>query len=173
MQRRRVELRSALEEIMDLLRARKFEGLLGKRASELSNVIPRFFHIPGHKAPLWGCMDQTAPSWPGADRRLREGQKCFAIEKCLGCNKVWVTTDSLPYLHERLSHIEQDLYDRDESGFTRRLNIEKEIIEFLFESWDDQDAVLDALRFQRRQKKSLLPRDMAALRMIFEEEEAQ
>ncbi|WP_426136268.1 hypothetical protein [Pseudomonas sp. PWP3-1b2] len=173
MQRRRVELRSALEEIMDLLGARKFEGLLGKRASELANVIPRFFHIPGHTAPLWGCMDQTAPSWPGADRQLREGQKCFAIEKCLGCDKVWVTTDSLPYLHERLSHIEQDLYDRDESGFTRRLSIEKEIIEFLFESWDDQDAVLDALRFKRRQKKSLLPRDMAALRMIFEEEEAQ
>lgn len=172
-QRRKVQLRSALEEIMDLLRARKFEGLLGKRASELANVVPRFFHIPGHTAPLWGCMNQGAPSWPGADRQLGEGQKCVAIDKCLSCKQVWVTNDSLPYLHERLKHIEADLYDREESGFTRRLNIEKEIIEFLLDSWDDQDAVLDALRSLRKQRKSLLPRDLASLRMIFEEEEAQ
>ncbi|WP_447741915.1 hypothetical protein [Pseudomonas laurentiana] len=172
-QRRKVQLRSVLEEIMELLRARKFEGLLGKRASELANVIPRFFHIPGHTAPLWGCMNQSAPSWPGADQQLMEGQKCVAIDKCLSCKQVWVTNDSLPYLHERLKHIDADLYDREESGFTRRLNIEKEIIEYLLDSWDDQDAVLDALRFLRKQRKSLLPRDLAALRMIFEEEEAQ
>lgn len=172
-QERKVRLRTALEEIMDLLKARRFSGLLGKRASELANIVPRFFHIPGHAAPLWGCMDQSAPSWPGADRELHDGQKCTAIDKCLSCNKVWVTNDSLPYLHERLNHIELELYDREESGFTRRLNTEKEIIEYLIHNWDDQDAVLEALRLQRRQKKSLLPRDLASLRVIFEEDEAQ
>ena len=169
MQDRRLRLRSALEEVVELLRTRQFQGLLGKQASQLANEKPKMFHIPGMERPLWGCRNQYAPSWPGAERQIGRDQKCTAIDKCLGCDKVWITEDSLPYLFERLHHIEEDLADSDENSFSTRLTSEKEIIEYLIDSWNDDDAIKVAARYQRRHSP-MLPRDLASLRLIFQEE---
>ncbi|WP_163002412.1 hypothetical protein [Pseudomonas viridiflava] len=169
MQERRENLRSALEDIMHLLRTRQFQGLLGEQASLIANAKPRIFHIPGKERPLWGCRNQAKPSWPGSERQIPSGQKCTAIDKCLGCEQVWITEDSLPFLFERLQHLEDELGDLDESSFSARLISEKDIIEYLIDSWDDDDAIRSAERYQRK-NSPLLPRDLASLRLIFQEE---
>ena len=172
MQERRVRLRSALEEVMELLRTRQFQGLLGEHASVIANAKPRFFHIPGKDRPIWGCRNQRKPSWPGANRQITTGTKCTAIDKCLGCEQVWITEDSLPYLFERLQHLEEDLDERDDSTYSERLEAEKEIIEYLIDSWQDDDAIRLAERYQRK-NSPLLPRDLASMRLIFMEDDVQ
>ncbi|WP_122518607.1 hypothetical protein [Pseudomonas viridiflava] len=171
MQERRMKLRSVLEDVMHLLRTRQFQGLLGEQASLIANTKPRFFHIPGMQRALWGCRNQGKPSWPGSERQIPAGQKCTAIDKCLGCEQVWITEDSLPFLFERLQHLEEDLEDRDQASYSARLESEKEIIEYLIDSWDDEDAIRIAERYQRK-NSPLLPRDLASLRLIFQEENA-
>lgn len=168
-QERRVRLRSVLEEVMHLLRTRQFQGLLGEQASVIANAKPRVFHIPGKERALWGCRNQRKPSWPGAEKQIPTGMMCTAIDKCLGCDQVWITEDSLPYLFERLQHLEEELYDRDAASYSARLESEKQVIEYLIDTWDDEDVIKVAERYQRK-NSPLLPRDLASLRLIFQEE---
>ncbi|WKV95518.1 hypothetical protein PYV50_15270 [Pseudomonas sp. H22_DOA] len=48
------------------------------------------------------------------------------------------------------------------------LEIEKQIIEYILDQWGDDDAVRLAARYQRKHNP-LLPRDLASLRILFDE----
>ncbi|MGZ4996684.1 MAG: hypothetical protein ACXV8J_02480 [Methylobacter sp.] len=170
MQDRRERLRSELEAVVDLLRRREFAGLLGKSAQRIAETPMKIFHIPGKKKSLWGCADQFNPDWVGADRRIDKGQKCYSIQNCLFCSQVRIFEDSLPYLMERLSHVQELLDEREETDYSSQLGNEKEVIEFILDEWGDELALKEAVRYRRR-NYPLLPRDLASLRVIFEDKD--
>jgi hypothetical protein len=170
MRDRKTKLRSELEAVIALLRARQFSGLLGKRANEDASVALKVFTLPGKKKSLWGCANQRNPTWPGAQQVVKSGQKCTYVHKCLLCSQIRVFEDSLPFLMERLAHIQES--DRDNEGgdsFAGSASQdERRIIEFILDNWEDEDALKDAAVYQR-QNRPLLPRDFASLSVLFEE----
>lgn len=163
--RRLKRLRSALEHIVDLLRARKFKGLLGKRANTQATTKLSIFFLPGLERPLWACGDRYKPDWPGAPK-LTKGSKCVALEQCFFCSRVWILEDSLPYLIERLAHIDELLRDGSVAEFGNRLEAEQEEINAILAAWPDGDAIDEALQF-RTMNSPLLPRNLRDLRLIF------
>jgi hypothetical protein len=163
--RRLKRLRSTLEHIVELLRAGKFKGLLGKKASALANTKLSIFFLPHLERPLWGCGDRYKPDWPGAPK-LPKATKCVALEQCFFCSRVWILEDSLPYLIERLAHIDELLRDGSVAAFGSRLEAEQEEINAILDDWNDEDAIDEALKY-RTLNTPLLPRNMRDLRLIF------
>ena len=163
--RRVKRLRSALEHIVELLRARKFKGLLGKRANALANTKLSIFFLPHLERPLWACGNRYKPDWPGAPK-LAKDSKCVALEQCLFCSQVWILEDSLPYLIERLAHIDELLRDGSTTEFGSRLEAEQEEINAILDAWPDGDAIDEALQY-RTVNSPLLPRNLRDLRLIF------
>lgn len=163
-------LRSALEEVVKLLRTRQFKGLLGKQAQAEASANLKIFHIPGKSRALWGCANQLKPDWVGSEIIASTGRKCFAIKECIFCSQMRVFEDSLPYLMDRASHLEELLGDAVESGFSSRLSKELEVLQFILDEWGDEDEVTSAARYRRRESP-LLPRDLSILEIIFESEE--
>lgn len=163
---RRVErLRSALERIVELLKARKFKGLLGKRAGALANTKLSIFFLPHLERPLWACENRYKPDWSGAPK-LPKDTKCIALEQCLFCSRVWILEDSLPYLIERLAHIDELLRDGSAAEFGSRLEAERDGISAILDEWPDADAIEEAL-YYRTENSPLLPRNLRDLRLIF------
>ena len=169
-QGRKGRLRRELEAIVSLLRARQFTGLLGKRAQEEAAAELKIFTIPGQENALWGCANQFSPDWIGAERYVTPGKKCCYIQHCLGCSQIRVFEESLPFLIEHLAHIEEQLEVREETSYMSGLEIEKQIIEYILDQWGDDDAIRLAARYQRKHNP-LLPRDLASLRILFDEGE--
>lgn len=169
MQERSERLRDELEAVVTLLVNRQFSGLLGKRAAERASAAVRVFTLPGKDRPLWGCEDQLNPDWLGHESYVETGRKCFQLDKCLGCSRVRIYEDSLPYLMERLAHIEYELENESEGPRTADLLWEKQILEYLINDCHEEEAVKQAVRYRRRHSP-LLPRDMSSLRLIFDEE---
>ncbi|KAB0490563.1 hypothetical protein [Pseudomonas vancouverensis] len=163
-------LRSELEEVVKLLRTRQFKGLLGKQAQAEASANLKIFHIPGKPRALWGCANQTKPDWVGSDIIVSTGRKCFAIKECIFCSQFRVFEDSLPFLMERASHLEELLGDAEESGFSSRLSKELEVLQFILDEWGDENEITTAARYRRRESP-LLPRDLNILEIIFESEE--
>jgi len=163
-------LRSELEEVVQLLRTRQFKGLLGKQAQAEASASLKIFHIPGKPRALWGCANQMKPDWVGSEIIASTGRKCFAIKECIFCSQLRVFEDSLPFLMERASHLEELLGDAEESGFSSRLSKELEVLQFILDEWGDEDEVTSAARYRRRESP-LLPRDLSILEIIFESEE--
>lgn len=170
MRDRKAKLRSELEAVVALLRARQFSGLLGKRANEDASAALKVFTLPGKKKALWGCANQRSPTWPGAHQVVKAGQKCAYVHKCLLCSQIRVFEDSLPYLMERLAHIQESERGNDggDSFAGPATQDERRIIEFILDNWEDEDALKDAAVYQR-QNRPLLPRDFASLSVLFEE----
>lgn len=162
-------LRSELEAVIDLLRTRKFKGLLGKHAQAQASEKWKVFHIPGQEKPLWACADQTKPDWVGSEIIASTGKKCWAIKECIFCSKLRIFQDSLPYLIERESHI-SELLESGEGGFTSRHTKELEALQFIQDEWGDEDDILDATKYRKR-NGPLLPRDLDILEIIFESED--
>ena len=167
-QGRKGRLRSELEAIVSLLRARQFTGLLGNRAQKDAAAELKIFTIPGQENALWGCANQLSPDWIGAARYITPGKKCCYIQHCLGCSQIRVFEESLPFLIERLAHIEEQLEGPEATRYMSGLEIEKQIIEYILDQWGDDDAVRLAARYQRKHNP-LLPRDLASLRILFDE----
>lgn len=165
---RRVRLRNEIEAITTLLVNRQFSGLLGKRANEQAKQQVKIFAIPGHPRPLWGCENQLQPDWMGYEKVIPAGKKCYSIDKCIGCSRVRIYEDSLPYLMERLAHIEYELETESEGSRSSDLRWEKNILEFLINDNHDVDTIKQASRYRRR-NAPLLPRDLTSLRLIFDE----
>lgn len=163
--KRTKRLRSALERVVELLRARKFQGLLCKQASQIANADLSIIHLPYFEKALWACSDRHNPDWPGAVK-LKEGVKCVDLEHCIFCSRLRILEDSLPFLIERLSHIEELLRDRAYIEFGSQLEAEQEEIELILENWNDEDAVQEAIRY-RAENSPLLPREMRDLKIIF------
>lgn len=163
--KRTKRLRSALERIVELLRARKFQGLLCKQASQIANSDLSIIHLPYFEKALWACSDRHKPDWPGAVK-LEKGVKCVALEHCIFCSRLRILEDSLPFLIERLSHIEELLRDRSYTEFGSQLEAEQEEIEIILDNWNDEDAVQEAIRY-RAANSPLLPREMRDLKLIF------
>ena len=163
-------LRSELENIVALLRNRQFKGLIGKKAQADGSANTKIFHIPGKERALWGCADQKSPDWPGSEHLIGKGRKCSAIGQCIFCSQVRIFEDSLPYLMERLSHLEEFLGDQSDIGFQSRFEKELETIQYILDEWGDEDEIAMAARY-RRYNSPLLPRDLAALEIIFESED--
>ncbi|MGF6153859.1 hypothetical protein [Pseudomonas fluorescens] len=171
MKERRERLRDELEAVVTLLVNRQFSGLLSKKANAQASAQIKFFTLPGKDRPLWGCEDQYTPDWLGHESFVVPGSKCFQLERCIGCKNIRIYEDSLPYLMERLSHIEYELENESKGPRTTDLEWEKDILESLIDDMADEELVKDAARYRRR-NAPLLPRDMSSLRLIFEEESA-
>lgn len=163
--RRLKRLRSVLEYIVELLRARKFKGLLGKRAKALAETRLSVFFLPHLERALWACGNRYKPDWPGAPK-LAKGEKCKALDQCFFCSHVWILEDSLPYLIERLAHIDELLRDSSVSEFGSRLEAEQLNITTILDEWVDEDAIDEALQY-RTLNSPLLPRNLRELRLIF------
>ncbi len=162
-------LRSELEAVIDLLRARKFKGLLGKHAQALASQQWKIFHIPSQEKPMWACADQKKPDWVGSEIIASTGKKCWKIKECIFCSQFRVFQDSLPYLIERESHL-SELLESSQGGFTSRFAKEQEALQYILDEWGDDDEVQEAARYRRR-NSPLLPRDLDLLEIIFESEE--
>lgn len=169
MQEREERLRNELDAVVTLLVNRQFSGLLGKRAAERANASVKVFTMPGKDRPLWGCEDQLNPDWLGHENFVEPGRKCFRLEKCVGCSRVRIYEDSLPYLMEMLAHVEYELENESEGPRTADLLWRKQILEYLINDCHDEEAIKLAARY-RRKHSPLLPRDMSSLRLIFDEE---
>ncbi|MCK8654632.1 hypothetical protein [Pseudomonas umsongensis] len=163
-------LRSELEEVVKLLRTRQFRGLLGKQAQAEASASLKIFHIPGKRRALWGCANPMKPDWVGSEIIASTGRKCFAIKECIFCSQLRVFEDSLPFVMERASHLEELLGDAEDSGFSSRRSKELEVLQFILDEWGDEDEVTSAARYRRRESP-LLPRDLSILEIIFESEE--
>ena len=161
-------LRSELEAIIELLRARKFKGMLSKHAQALAAAMWKVFHIPGKTKALWGCADQTKPNWVGSEIIATTGKKCWKIKECIFCSQLRIFQDSLPYLMERDAHL-SELLESGAGGFSSRFVKEQEAIRFILDEWGDYDEIKQAVRY-RRNNGPLLPRDLDLLEIIFESE---
>ena len=162
-------LRSELEAVIALLRARKFKGLLGKHAQALASQTWKVFHVPGQEKAMWACADQKKPNWVGSEIIATTGKKCWKIKECIFCSQLRIFKDSLPYIIERESHL-NELLETDEGGFSSRFVKELEALRYILDEWGDYDEIKEASRY-RRDKGPLLPRDLDLLELIFESEE--
>ncbi|MFK3973611.1 hypothetical protein ACI2KS_23105 [Pseudomonas sp. NPDC087358] len=169
MQERKERLRTELDAVVELLVTGQFRGLLGKRANDQASAAVTLFTIPGHDRPMWGCEDQTSPDWKGHEDQVAHGKRCFRMEKCIGCSQIRLFDDSLPYLLERVSHIEHELDSENSSARNDDLEWEKQLLEHLIQDCHDDDEINAAARY-RRKHSPLLPRDLSSLRVIFDEE---
>ena len=170
MQQRRERLRSELNDVTNLLRQRKFRGMIGKRVADFASFTSlRIFTIPGHEKSLWACMDSFKPDWPGSAPRIANGaKKCSEMHQCLFCSQVCVFEDSLPFLMERQVNIQIELQDYQEPAYKSPLADELRIIEYIFDAWGDEQALKKAARYTR-QHPDMLPRDMKSLSILFED----
>lgn len=165
MARRRVRLRAAQEELMDMFRKGEFQGLLANHNFDTVKVSQfRLFTIPGHEKPLWACMDSYNPTYPGVIP-IKDA-RCSRIEKCLFCSQIYILEDSLPYLMERLALLQRNA-ERN-SDFDPDAIAEMTIIQYVLDSWGDQEALGTARSYLRRYD-ALLPVDMRSLRIFFED----
>ncbi|MFJ2408487.1 hypothetical protein ACIOMR_04920 [Pseudomonas sp. NPDC087814] len=167
-QERLQRLRSELEAIIELLRARRFKGMLSKHTQALAAAMWKVFHIPGQLKALWGCADQTKPNWVGSEIIATTGKKCWKIKECIFCSQLRIFQDSLPYLMERDAHL-SELLESGAGGFSSRFVKEQEAIRFILDEWGDYDEIKQAARY-RRNNGPLLPRDLDLLEIIFESE---
>ncbi|MBD8755654.1 hypothetical protein [Pseudomonas coleopterorum] len=163
--KRTQRLRLALEHVVELLRARRFKGLLSKYAKAQDTAKLAIFHLPNFEKALWACRNRYRPDWPSAPT-LPQGAKCVALEKCIFCSQLWILEDSLPYLIERLSHIDDLLRDQNYIEFGSQLEAEQEAINVIIEKWSDDEAIKHAINF-RAVNSPLLPREMRDLKLIF------
>ncbi|UVL38325.1 hypothetical protein LOY55_18900 [Pseudomonas sp. B21-040] len=163
---RLTRLRGELEEVLHLLRIRKFKGLLSAHAESRANADLHIFHIPGHELALWGCTDRYTPDWYGHRSQVRDGEPCAHLEQCCFCSRVRILQDSLPYLIERRAHIEEQLSDAQDLPQMGRLEDELTTLHFILDNWQDNDAIKHAVRYRNRHKP-LLPRNLSDLNVIF------
>ena len=168
MKERRKRLRSELEAVMKLLQEKKFKGILPTGRENVAPQLPflRIFTIPGHNSPLWGCVDPYEPDWKGSTTIINNGSRCNAVHKCLFCSKVRILEESLPFLMERRSIVENLINQQERVN--NYLSEELEIIEYILDNWGDEDALKKAARYHRR-NKILLPNDMMSLTVLFED----
>lgn len=167
-------LESELESIVALMYDGKFEGMLGTPAQEAVNLPFKVFHIPGMEKPLWACSNQKQPTWHGAKSRVKLGQKCYVVSKCIFCTQAYMFEDSLPYLMERRIHVVELVDDQppSSSDYSNDLEIELSKIDSILDNWEDNRAIKEAARYQRR-NTPLLPRDLNFLQVILEEEDKE
>lgn len=167
-QDRKRRLRIEQEKVIALLKNREFKGIIGTQANQdaSTNHGLKIFHIPGQKNTLWGCSNQYEPTWNGSENKISNGEKCYSIQNCIFCKQVRLFEESVPYLMERLQHINDLMTDIYESDST--LNEEKLIIESILDNWNDDDHIRESARYQRK-NTPLLPRNLNDLKVIFED----
>jgi hypothetical protein len=167
-QKRKVRLTVELSEITKLLREKKFKGLVHKlKADRKLKSSLRLFIMPYMNQLLWACQDSFAPDFPNATEIVRKGSKCTEISKCLFCSRVRIFEDSLPFILEREETI-MKLLENFDGGQSSELQDELEVIRYILNEWQDEKALKHAAR-QKRRFDSLLPVDMGALKVIFED----
>lgn len=167
-------LESELEAALSLMLSGNFEGMLGTPPERAVQLPFKVFHIPGMEKPLWACINQRNPTWHGAKHRVPEGERCYVISKCMFCTQCAIFEDSLPYLVERRIHVTELHEDQPPSAsdYSNNSQLELMIIDSILDQWNDQNTVLEAVRYQR-QNSPLLPRDLNFLQVILEEEDRE
>src|SRR5690606_11934172 len=123
----------------------------------------------GQKNSLWGCSNQYEPTWIGSENEIPEGKKCYSIQNCIFCKQIRLFEESVPYLMERLQHLEDSMSDIYQPDST--LIEEKLIIESILDNWNDDDHIKQSARYQRK-NAPLLPRNLNDLKVIFEDDYA-
>ncbi len=173
-QERYDRLESELEAVLALMLSGNFDGMLGTPPQQAVQLPFKVFHIPGMEKPLWACANQLQPTWHGARNRVPEGKRCYVISKCVFCSQCNIFEDSLPYLVERRIHVLELIEDQPESSsdYSNDYEIELMKIDSILDNWDDEQAVREAARYQRR-NTPLLPRDLNFLQLILEEEDKE
>lgn len=171
-ERRYDRLESELESILQLMLSGKFEGMLGTPRQEAVQLPFKVFHIPGMEKPLWACSNQKQPTWQGAKQRVAPGERCYVVGRCVFCTQAFMFEDSLPYLMERRIHVVELIEDQTESSseYSNDLEIELLKLDSILDNWEDESAIKEASRYQRR-NTPLLPRDLNFLQVILEEED--
>lgn len=166
-QKRKVQLRSEQEEVMKLIRGRKFSGLVVKQKTIETKKESSFriFALPGKNRALWGCNGRK-PTWPGADESISPNDKCYALENCWFCGCQIVFEDSLPFMIERLANIDEFLEGDNEPSFKNRMASERAAILQVIDNWGDDEAIREAIRYQKKHGP-LLPSDLSLLKLIF------
>lgn len=168
-QERKRRLRLEQEEIVTLLRNREFKGIIGIQSNTIADAPLKIFHIPGHKNDLWACANQYEPTWPRFEQEVTSGEKCYSLSNCIFCKQIRLFEDSVPYLMERLIHIEESVIETDIIDEEPVLNDERIIIESILDNWDDDDHIKSSARYQRI-NAPLLPRNLNDLKIIFEDD---
>lgn len=169
MKERRQRLRSEQEEIVSLLKQRKFSGLLGSNVTNgAHNSEITIFHFPGHENGLWGCSNRYRPDWPGFEQRVKAAEKCTPSPNCLFCSRCCIFEDSLPYLIDRHAQIEALMAEREESDFSSHLKAEHELIDWLIMAWDDDRVIQRAFAYQQRHTP-LFPSDPSLFTILFDD----
>lgn len=166
-QKRKVLLRSEQEQVMKLLRARKFAGLVvkekSKKAAKESGI--RIFALPGIDRPLWGCNGRE-PTWAGAQHTISKDEKCYALENCWFCKCQIIFEDTLAFMVERIAHIDEFLEGDIEPSFKNRMSSERAAMMEVWDNWGDDEALQEAIRYKKK-NAPLLPSDLTLLKLIF------
>ncbi len=171
MKERYNRLRMEQEEIVNLLKQRKFSGLLGTaKTPTISKSELTIFYFPGHEKGLWGCSNRYAPDWPGFSQKVKSGEKCSPSTSCLFCSRCCIFEDSLPYLIDRYVQIEALLAEHEESDFSSTVKAERDVIDWIIMAWDDEEAVQRAFTYQQA-NTPLFPSDPTLFDVLFDDSE--
>jgi hypothetical protein len=165
---RKEKLKNSLNSVMDQILKRQFKGLLPNEqtAKTKKNGSLVVFTIPGHEKPMWGCKEQCSPDWVGHEKFVNENQKCFYINHCIKCSQIELYEDSLPYLLDRLEYLEYCEREIPSVEFNQLYATEIEILRWVIDNWNDDDAIKSANRYLKR-NRPLLPKDLASLISLF------
>jgi len=166
-QKRKERLTFELSAILELIRKRRFKGLVHKtRAKKSAAKNLRLFNLPNLDRILWACQNPYSPDFPDFKDLVSDRKKCTELSKCLFCSQIRIFEDSLPFLLSREASIRLLMNENAElpSGASEEL----EIIQYILSEWNDEKALKSAARYFRRHEP-LLPADMNLLKIIFED----
>lgn len=160
---REKRLSDTINDIGEKFKTRKLNGLLPQESNEQSDsktiVI---FSIPGHKRELWGCSDQTNPTWNNHELYVKPKEKCFHINKCWACKNLRLFSDSLPYILDRNDYLERSQLEMPEIEFAQLFLSEYKALKWVVKNWGNKEEIKSARKFLR-QYKPLLPKDLSSL----------
>jgi len=166
--KRKKRLLIEFNEILAIFWSGGFKGLLVNKKHKIDlKTLDTIFTIPGHENSLWACADRENPDWDGIEDTESSVGKCCRIDKCLGCSRVRIFVESLPYVIE-IQAVNEKKQSFLESNLNTELKDDIEICNYIIDEWGNDEDLKKALRYQRV-NAPLLPADLSLLSILFEE----
>ena len=136
------------------LKSGSFKGTLIPIRVE-DNLQPKFrvghiFSDEKHDTERYICVchDSSKPTFKNHEFYVRDGQSCKFITKCLLCEQSTVTINSLPYIIDRLSYINDQQSYIPTLSFEELYSDEKAAIEYVLDNWPNAEDIIEAELFQ-------------------------
>lgn len=154
-----------LNEIEHSIRTKTFKGKLvplrtGTSNSNLDNFREGQLFVDDKNNRLISfCNNPLLPSWTGWENRVKKGQKCQQVQKCLLCSQARITVDSLPYIIDRARYIEQQERALSPIEFSKLYSDQIEAIDYILNTWPNQDDIDEAELYVDK-NGPLLPSDL-------------